>query len=150
MTGFAKQITAGASVVACLLVLAACGETVSTGSFKGESRRVAEAVADFQKDATASDQKKLCDNDLASVLTARLRTAGGCQAALKQQLEQVDALNLTVESIAVEGTSAQARVKSTWEGKNRVSTLSLVEQSGRWKISGTVGFPTAANAVTEK
>lgn len=124
---------------ACPPALAACGETVSTGSFKGESRSVAETVADFQKDATASDQKKLCQNDLARTLTTRLTSAGGCQAALKDQLSQVDALNLTVESITIKGLTAQARVKSTWSGRNRIGTLSLVKEGSRWKISGASG-----------
>ncbi|MGN6372413.1 MAG: nuclear transport factor 2 family protein [Solirubrobacteraceae bacterium] len=123
--------------LACASTLAACGETVSTSGFKGESRQVAETVSDFQKNATASDEQKLCANDLARTLTKRLSAVGGCQAAIKQQLGQVDALNLTVESIAVSGATATARVKSTWAGKNRTSTLSLVKEGKRWKISGS-------------
>lgn len=135
-TGFSKALGAISSACVCSLALAACGETVSTGGFTGESRGVAETVADFQKDATAGDQKKLCGNDLSATLTARLRTAGGCEAILKQQLGQVDALNLSVKSVTVKGASAQARVKSTWGGKNRLSTLLLVKEGKRWKISG--------------
>lgn len=125
--------------LACASALAACGETVSTSSFKGESRQVAETVSDFQKNATASDEQKLCTNDLAATLTKRLSTVGGCQAVVKQQLGQVDALNLTVESIAVNGATATARVKSTWAGKNHTSTLSLVKEGKRWKIAGSAG-----------
>jgi hypothetical protein len=133
-----RRLMAASGVWACALALVACGETVSTGKFRGESRKVAETVANFQKDATAGDEKKLCANDLASTVTERLRsTAGGCQAAVSEQLKQVDALNLEVTSIGVTGTTAQARVKSTWSGKSRVSTLSLVKQGGRWKISGS-------------
>jgi hypothetical protein len=132
---------AAASVAALLgaLALLACGETVSTGGFKGESRQVAETVADFQKDATASDEQKLCANDLAKTLAQRLGAAGGCQAALKEQLGQVDALNLTVESIVLSGARARARVKSTWSGRNRISTLLLVREGARWKIAGASG-----------
>lgn len=129
--------TAVPLTLACAAALGACGETVSTSSFKGESRHVAETVSDFQKNATASDEQKLCANDLAKTLTKRLATAGGCQAVIKQQLGQVDALNLTVASIAVTGATAQARVKSTWAGKSRLSTLSLVKEGSRWKISGS-------------
>lgn len=121
----------------CALALGACGETVSTGSFKGESRHVAEAVSDFQKNASASEERKLCVNDLAKTLTKRLSAVGGCQAVIKQQLGEVDALNLTIESIAVTGATAQARVKSTWAGKNRISTLSLVREGAHWRISGS-------------
>jgi hypothetical protein len=124
---------------ALVLALASCGEAVSTGSFKGEGHNVAQTLSDFQKDATAGDQAKLCQHDLAAKLTSGLKGKGGCQSALKSQLKQVDALNLTVESIAVKGTSAQARVKSTWSGKNRITTLSLVREGVRWKISGVSG-----------
>jgi hypothetical protein len=129
--------TAVPLTLACAAALGACGETVSTSSFKGESRHVAETVSDFQKNATASDEQKLCADDLAKTLTKRLGAAGGCQAVIKKQLGQVDALNLTVASIAVNGATAQARVKSTWAGKSRVSTLSLVKEGSRWKISGS-------------
>lgn len=133
-----SHFLAASGALACALALGACGETVSTGKFSGESRRVAETVANFQKDATAGDEKKLCANDLASIVTTRLHsTAGGCQAAVSEQLKQVDALNLEVASISVAGATAQARVKSTWSGKSRVSTLSLVKEGGRWKISGS-------------
>lgn len=123
--------------LACASALGACGETVSTSSFKGEARHVAETVSDFQKDATASDEQKLCSSDLAKALTKRLAAVGGCQAVVKGQLGQVDALNLTVQSISVNGTTAEARVKSSWAGKNRMSTLSLVKEGKRWKISGS-------------
>lgn len=116
--------------------LTACGETASTGNFKGESHNVAQTVANFQSDATASDQKKLCENDLTAALTARLHSAGGCQTVLKNQLHEIDALNMTIESIAVNGSAASARVKSTYAGKSRITTITLVKEGSRWKISG--------------
>ena len=72
------------------------------------------------------------------MLTARLRSAGGCEAVLKNQLHEIDALNMTIESINVSGTNtrALARVKSTYSGKSRITTLTLVKEGSRWKISG--------------
>ncbi len=131
-----RQLACGLCVAAVALGLTACGETASTSSFKGESHGVAQSVSDFQSDATAGDQKKLCENDLSSALTARLKSSGGCQTVLKNQLHELDALNLTIESIAVNGATASARVKSTWSGKSRTTTLSLVKEGARWKISG--------------
>jgi hypothetical protein len=132
------KILAGFCAIAIALGLAACGETASTSGFKGESHNVATSVADFQKDASAGDQKKLCENDLAAEVTTHLRGGGGCQAVLKEQLHEVDALNLTIESINVSGAStrALARVKSTYSGKSRITTLTLVKEGSRWKISG--------------
>jgi hypothetical protein len=130
------------AAAATLLVAAAagCGETASTGSFQGESHAVAQAIADFQSNVTAREQKKLCQNDLAAAVTARLTRGGGsCQAALKNQLLQIDATGLTIRSIAVNGNTATARVKSTYSGKTRESTLTLVKEGGRWKIAGVGG-----------
>jgi hypothetical protein len=142
MVTSARQIAAGLCALAFAAVLSACGETASTSNFKGESHNVAQTVSNFQSDATAGNQKKMCENDLAATVTARLRNAGGCQAVLKEQLREIDALSLTIESIHLSGanTRALARVKSTYSGKSRISTLTLVKEGSHWKISG-VGAP---------
>jgi hypothetical protein len=136
MTVPSRHLAAGV----CALLLgggvAACGETASTSGFKGERHTVAQTISDFQSDVTAGDQRKLCQNDLAGAITKRFQGSGGCQAVLKNQLRQVDSLNLTIESVAVSGTAASARVKSTYAGKNRITTLTLVKEGSRWKISG--------------
>jgi hypothetical protein len=133
-----RQLTAGFCSIALAAGLGACGETASTSSFKGESHNVAQAVSNFQSDSTAGDQKKLCENDLAGTLTARLRSSGGCQSVLKSQLHEIDALNMTIESITVNGTKATARVKSTYSGKSRSSTLTLAKEGSHWKVSGVL------------
>lgn len=133
-----RQFTAGLCALALACGVAACGETASTGNFKGESHNVAQTVSNFQSDATASDQKKLCQNDLASTVTTRLQSAGGCQSVLKEQLHEIDSLNMTIESIAVTGNGAIAHVKSTYSGKNRITALTLVKEGSHWKISGVV------------
>jgi hypothetical protein len=115
--------------------VAACGSTVSTGSYKGASAAVVKRIADFQTDVTAGEEKKLCDQDLAAAVSTRLRAAGGsCRQALKNQLGAIDDYELAVESIAVHGTSATARVKSTWSGKQRTTTMRLVKEGGTWKV----------------
>jgi hypothetical protein len=134
LTAYGKP-AAVATAIVLAAAMGACGETASTSSFKGESHNVAQTIADFQSDVTAREQKKLCQNDLAATVTARLARAGGCQAALKKQLLQIDAPGLTIESIAVKGTTASASVKSTYSGKSRIATLTLVKEGSRWKIS---------------
>ena len=59
---------AGALALAPLVAagLAACGSTVSTGSYKGASAAVAQRIGDFQTDVTAGEDKKLCNQDLAA------------------------------------------------------------------------------------
>jgi copper chaperone CopZ len=117
--------------------LAACGAAaVSTSGFKGEDHAVAQAISNLQSDVTAGDEQKICANDLASAVVARLQGAtGGCKQAITGQLAEVDSLELSVESVQVSGATASARVKSVYEGKSRLSTLALQKESGKWKIS---------------
>jgi hypothetical protein len=137
LSSHTRLLAGAAGALALAGALGGCGETASTGSFQGESHAVAQAIADFQSNVTAREQKKLCQNNLAAAVTARLtRAAGSCQAALKNQLLQIDATGLTIKSISVNGKTATARVKSTYSGKTRESTLTLVKEGGRWRIAG--------------
>jgi hypothetical protein len=132
-----RQAAATAVGLLLAVVLPACGETPSTSGFSGEKHAVAQTIVNFQNDVTTREQKKLCQNDLAASVTARLAHGGGCQAALKNQLTQVDAAGLTIESIVVTGKTASARVKSTYSGKSAISAMRLVKEGGRWKIAAT-------------
>lgn len=131
-----RPLLAGICALVFAVGVSACAETASTGKFSGESHNVAQTVSNFQTDATAEDEKKLCDDDLAATLTVKLGHVGGCQTVLKAQLHEIDALGLTIESISVSGTHALARVKSTYSGKSRTSTFALVREGTHWKISG--------------
>lgn len=132
------------------LGLAACGAAVSTASFKGEQHEVAQTVANLQTDATAGEEQKICANDLASAVVARLGGTKGCEAAIKSQLGQIDNLELSVQSVTLAShhapsthdaktpsaiDTASARVKSIHAGKSKQSTVSLVKEDGKWKIS---------------
>ncbi|HEX5853576.1 MAG TPA: hypothetical protein VFY36_10840 [Solirubrobacteraceae bacterium] len=122
----------------CALALAACGSTVSTAGFKGAKREVAQTVANLQSDATTIQRKKICANDLAAATVAKLGGAKGCEAAVKDQLTQVDSLDVSVQSVQLtkSETAATAQIKSIHQGKSRVSSLSFVKEGGKWKISG--------------
>ena len=131
-----KHPAALASALALSLGLAACGSTVSTTNFKGESHNVAQAIANLQSDATTGSQSKICDNDLASSVLAKLKANGStCQQALKDQLNQIDNFDVTVQSITVNGTTATAKVKSTYLGKSRAGTLQLIKEGKTWKVA---------------
>jgi hypothetical protein len=132
--------TATATVTA--LALAGCASSVSTSGFNGEQREVAQVVANLQTHTNGGDEARVCGNDLAHAIVARLNEApGGCEQAIKRQLAEIDpGLEVTVESVHIAGTpaarTATASVKSTFEGKHRLSTLALVKEGGKWKISG--------------
>ena len=121
--------------------LAACGTAVSTAGFKGEDHEVAQAISSLQSDAAAGDKRKLCANDLASAIVARLSASrGGCQQAIKNQLAELDNPEVSVQSVQVTAAGARrtasARVKSIYAGKTRLGTLLLVKEGSKWKVSG--------------
>jgi hypothetical protein len=123
------------------LGLSACAKTVSTSGFKGEQQDVAKTVSNLQADVTAGNEKKLCSNDLSSSLVTKLNAApGGCEHAVKGQLAEIDGFDVSVQSIQLGGASAHptatAHVQSVYSGKKRSTTLSLVKEGGKWKISG--------------
>jgi hypothetical protein len=124
----------------CIPLLAlgvtACASTTSSSSFKGEPHEVAQAVVSLQSEAAAGEAQKICKDLLSSAVTTRLSAAhGGCTQALKSQLVEVDSPELTIQSVQLHGASASVTVKSIDAGKSRISTLTLVKEGGKWKIS---------------
>jgi hypothetical protein len=119
------------------LSIAACGSTVSTSGFSGERHAVAQRIADLQSDVTSSDRKKVCTNDLAASVVKGLGGRKGCESALKTQLAEIDNLEAKVSSISIPAgaSTATARVKSTYAGKSRVGTVSLVKEGKTWKVA---------------
>jgi hypothetical protein len=120
--------------------LAACGaaSTTSTSGFSGVEREVAQTIANLQSHATSVEENKICGEDLAADVVKRLGGTKGCEAAIKTQLDEVDNLEVSVQSVkvAADGTTGSATVKSIHEGKTRPSTMQLVKEGGKWKISG--------------
>jgi hypothetical protein len=123
------------------LGLAACaGSSSVSSSFKGEEHEVAQTIANLQSDATVGEQKKICATVLSSSLVKQLSSVkGGCAQAIKNQIAEVDSFVVSVKSVRVNGTAAQrtanASVTSIRQGKTRPSTLLLVKEGGKWKIS---------------
>jgi hypothetical protein len=131
-----KRLSALSCAAALAWALAACGSTVSTSSFQGPKHEVAQTISDLQADATSGDQKKVCSRDLAAAVVTRLGGRSGCEKAIKQQLNEIDSLEVSVSSIQLAGgASATAKVKSVYGGKKRVGTVSLVKEGSRWKLA---------------
>ena len=133
-----KRALALPCAVLVVLGLSACAKTVSTSGLSGEAKDAAETIKNLQSDATAGDQKKVCNNDLAKALVTKLGSAGGgCQQALKEQLAEIDSLELNIDTVQMTspGHAATATVTSVYAGKKRKSTLSLVKEGNKWKIS---------------
>jgi hypothetical protein len=125
-------------LVLCAPLLAACGTagSTSTTGFTGVKREVAQGIASLQSDAGGVEKKKICTEDLAASVVKRLGGTKECEAAIKRQLDQVDQLEVSVQSIDVSGSTATATVKSIHEGKSKRSTLTLVKEGRTWKVAG--------------
>lgn len=119
----------------CAPLLAACGTATSTSSFHGAEHEVAQTLANLQSDATATDQRKVCERDLAASIVAKLGGKSGCEAALKTQLSELDGTELNVVSVHLSGTTATAKATSVYSGKKKETTVALVHEGGKWKIS---------------
>jgi hypothetical protein len=128
------------AVLACALALAlsACGTTSTTAPFKGTEHEAAQAVANLQSAASAGEGSKICSDDLAQRIVTSLGGKKGCETAIKHQLAEVNNLEAKIESVKVApgGKSATASVKSTYYGKNKLESVSLVKEGGSWKVSG--------------
>jgi hypothetical protein len=135
---FYKRALALPCAALIALGLSACAKTVSTSGLTGEAKAAAETIKALQSDVTAGDQKKVCANDLAKALVTKLDTAsGGCQQAVKDQLAEIDSLELNIDTVQVTSAAhtANATVTSVYAGKKRKSTISLVKEGEKWKIS---------------
>jgi hypothetical protein len=68
------------------------------------------------------------------------RARGGCSRAIKNQLAEIDNFEVTIQGVRVTSQGAHptatATVKSINAGKTRQSTVTLVKEAGRWKVSG--------------
>jgi hypothetical protein len=121
------------------VALAGCGTvaTKSATTFTGEAASVQDAINSFQSAAQSRDTSKLCKQILAPALAAKLKdSGGGCTHVIGNQLNAVDSYDLTIVSITVNGTSAQARVKTKSNGKDHFDTLLLTKVGTNWRVSG--------------
>jgi hypothetical protein len=132
-------IRLAALLVALPLTLGACGQAQkdSAKDFTGEQKAVAQTVEDLQKASRKGDEGKICDDLLAPALVAKVKTASKdtCENALNDALRDVDAFELQVKKVAVNGSTATATVTSDTGPKDRTDTLQLVKDRGAWKIS---------------
>jgi copper chaperone CopZ len=114
---------------------ASSGSVDSTSDFRGEQRLVAATVEDLESAASDGDEGKICRELLARSVAARLARGGrSCQQTVEDELKNADGSDLTVRSVRVDGTRARAAVKEDLGDADRVSTVRLVKESGRWRL----------------
>ena len=145
MVVFVRRLALIGSVALAGVTLAGCGtSTVTTSSFTGPARSVAQTISDFQNDGETHNDSKLCEQDLATAIVDKLASPGRtCATVISKQLNEVDTFDLSLVTVRVnDATSpptATARVKDTRNGVSHMDTLTLVKEGSRWKISGLIG-----------
>ena len=127
-----------------LMAPGACGggSKSDTGKFDGTDKDVAQAVYDFRDAIAKRDESKICDSYLTPALRDKIAADGKaakrgstCQDAIKDSIQDIDATDITVESVSVQGTTATATIKTNVQsGTDPTDTLKLTNDRG-WRIS---------------
>ena len=120
--------------------IAGCGASSTTDNakdFKGEQKAVAQSLDDFSKAARDSDEKEICTSLLARSLVRRLdATRQRCVGAVSDQLDAAGDDKLDVKTIVISEGTATATVVSKVDGDDKRQTITLVDEDGRWRLSG--------------
>ena len=128
------------AVVLVIPALAGCGAASTSDNakdFKGDQKAVAQSIDDFSKAARDSDEKEICTSLLARDLVRRLdASAKRCTGAVSDQLDAAGDNKIDVKTIVVAGSNATATVVSKVDGHDRRQTLRLVDENGRWRLTG--------------
>jgi hypothetical protein len=127
--------------LALVLALAAGGCSLSgartsgnKGSFTGTQGDVAATVNAFSSDASSNNASAICSNILSSAALARIARAGACKTIITDQLKTINDFTLTIEDIHVNGDTATAHVQTKQNGKKVIQPITLVHESGGWRI----------------
>ena len=124
-----------AAILLIAPVLAGCTQpNTSTGSFKGEEKRVAQVIVDLSSDATRGKSAETCDQRLSKALREKVAAGKTCASELKKAFEDADAAKLDVDDVAITGTTATAKVQSDNLDSTVTRTFRLVKEDSRWRI----------------
>ena len=117
--------------------LAGCGSTAESGpEFAGEEKLVADQVATLQEAGEAGEAKKICDEVLARSLREEIAAEGStCQTELDKALKDSDDFELTVEDVAIDGTTATVKVRGRERDAERVRTFEFVREGANWRVA---------------
>jgi hypothetical protein len=126
----------GLALLAAAVLLAGCGTTSSATNFSGAEQGVAEQVEALQSAGEARDGEEVCGQ----ILSDELRTAvqagrSSCAEQVEEAIADADDFDFEVEDVTVQGERATARVRARVGGADRLRTLELVRERGRWRIS---------------
>jgi hypothetical protein len=124
----------------CLAVaLGGCSLTPTSSSgaagFTGTKANIATALNLLASDASSANGADICKSVLDASVRNKLNQIGTCATIIDNQLKTADDSTLTVEAIKVTGSSASAQVETEQNGKKVISTVTLLQQNGSWRLA---------------
>jgi hypothetical protein len=128
--------------LAALALLLGCGAVAGCGEREPSAeQQVRQTLTAFATATAGKDYNALCDRILAPALVAEVEGIGlPCEVALQRGLGDVEAPQLTVGRVRVEGDRATAEVRSSAVGQEPSSDLvELLKADGAWRVSSLAG-----------
>jgi len=84
----------------------------SAKKFKGEPQAVAKSIEQLETAGTKDKPADVCSKLLSAKLLSALEKQGtNCRTAVKEAFKDADSFDITVDKVAVSGTTATAKVK---------------------------------------
>jgi hypothetical protein len=127
-----------------LLGVGACGQAqkADTDKFEGAEKDVAEAVFEFRDAVAKRDEGKICDSYFTPALREEVVSKGKaagrgstCAKAIEDSIADIDATDIEVTAVTIEGTTATATIKTDLsKGTDPIGSLTLANEKG-WRIS---------------
>jgi hypothetical protein len=127
-----------------LLGVGACGQAqkADTDKFEGAEKDVAEAVFEFRDAVAKRDEGKICDTYFTAALKEEVASKGKaagrgstCAKAIEDSIADIDATDIEVTDVTIEGTKATAKIKTDLsKGDDPTDTIVLADEKG-WRIS---------------
>ena len=112
--------------------------TASNSGFTGVKAAVATTLNTFANDASSNNGKDMCASVFDQALLAKISKAGNCQTIITNQLKTIDDFTLKIESIAINGTTAAARVQTVRNRVKVLSTVTLHHDPAGWRLDSAL------------
>jgi hypothetical protein len=128
------KIRACAVLIGVLVAGCGGGDTGKPKAITGPAKDVAETIQRLEKATAQRDFTTVCDQVLAA---ATRKQAGGdqCSDVLDQRARGVRRPHIRIVSIEVQGSQAQARVRTTAVGQAATTNvIRLVKENGRFRV----------------
>ena len=97
---------------------------------------MAEVIEDLQTAGERGDATKICNEILTADLKTRLEEgSGSCLDEIKDAVDEAEDTELQVKNVQISGTTATAKVLGSDGKKDRLASMTLRKEQGRWRLT---------------